>query len=157
MSGISHHIEFQFGMIPFLEERIMLRDKTATLQYCSIPCSAAEFIISLYVSHFSSDWVEIRHDPFLRGKDHVERQNSDPAALQYFMQCCRIYNQPISQPFLIRLSWNLAWLVSRVKGSSLHWKNVTLQHCSIPCTAAESISSPYLSHFSSDWAAIWHD
>ena len=144
-------------MIILLGERIMSRDITATLQYCSIPCSAAEFIISLYVSHFSSDWVEIRHDPFLRGKDHVERQNSDPAALQYFMQCCRIYNQPISQPFLIKLSWNSAWLVSRVKGSSLHWKKVTLQHCSIPCSAAESIISPYLSHFSSDWAAIWHD
>ena len=137
-------------MITLLGERIMSRDKTATLQYCSIPCSAAEFI----VSHFSSDWVEIRHDPFLRGKDHVERQNSDPAALQYFMQCCRIYNQPISQPFLIKLSWNSAWLVSRVKGSSLHWKIVTLQHCSIPCSACRISISKELGHFSMDWAEI---
>ena len=44
----------KFGMIILLGERIMSRDITATLQYCSIPCSAAEFIISLYVSHFSS-------------------------------------------------------------------------------------------------------
>ena len=109
----------KFGMIILLGERIMSRDITATLQYCSIPCSAAEFIISLYVSHFSSYWVEIRHDPFVRGKDHVERKNSDPAALQYFMQCCRIseyFTAYISQPFL-------NWLADILHDYSLGGKN----------------------------------
>ena len=49
--------------------------KTVTLQQCSTICSGAE--------------PEILHDDSLSGKDQVNGQNSDPAALQYYMQCCR--------------------------------------------------------------------
>ena len=69
----------------------------------------------LYLSHFSTDWAEILHDCYLGGKDEVCRQNIDPAALQYSMQHCRISNRTITQPFLIGLSWNLAWLLLRYK------------------------------------------
>ena len=36
------------------------------------------------------DWAEILHDNSLVKKDLVYAQNSDPAKLQYYMQCCRI-------------------------------------------------------------------
>ena len=36
------------------------------------------------------DWAEILHDDSLDGKDQIYSQNSDPAALQYSMQRCRI-------------------------------------------------------------------
>ena len=64
---------------------------TVTLQHCSYTCSAAEPLnIRLYLCHFSTDLAEILHDNSLVGeKDQVYSQNSDPAALQYYMQRCR--------------------------------------------------------------------
>ena len=47
-------------------------------------------LISLYLNHFLTDWPEILHDDSLSGKDDVYGQNSYPAALQYYMQRCRI-------------------------------------------------------------------
>ena len=76
----------------------------------------------LYHSHFLTEWAEILHDSYLGGKDDVWRQNIDPAALQYTMQRCRISNRTITQPFLMGLSWNLAWLLLRCKQSSLDTK-----------------------------------
>ena len=56
----------------------------------STTCSAAEPInIRLYLCHFSTDWAEILHDNSLGEKDQVCAQNSDPAALQYYMQSYR--------------------------------------------------------------------
>ena len=82
------------------------------------PPSRSKCLYWLYLSHFWTEWAEILHDCYLGGKDEVCRQNIDPAALQYSMQRCRIYNQTVTQPFLIGLSWNLAWLLLRCKQSS---------------------------------------
>ena len=38
-----------------------------------------ETLISLYLSHFSTDWAEILHDDSLDGKDQVYSQISDTA------------------------------------------------------------------------------
>ena len=45
------------------------------------------------------------------------------------------------------------------KDPAYRFKTVTLKHCSIRCSAAESLNnkSLYLSHFSTDWAEILHD
>ena len=83
-----------------------------------------------YFDHF--DFAKLRpglHDCYLGKMDKVCRQNIDPAALQYSMQRCRISNQTITQPFLIRLSWNLAWLLFSCKQSSLDTKQ-------LPCSTA---------------------
>ncbi len=47
------------------------------------------FIPPLYLRRFSTDWPEILHDESLSWKDQVYGQNSDPAALKYYMQCFR--------------------------------------------------------------------
>ena len=84
------------------------------------PCSKCLYWLHFF--HFSTELAEILHDCYLGGKDKVCRQNIDPAALQYSMQRCRISSQTITQPFLIQLSWNLAWLLFRWKGWSLQTK-----------------------------------
>ena len=79
------------------------------------PCVRSKCLYWLYLSHFSTKWAVILHDCFLGGKDEVCRQNIDPAALQYSMQRCRIFNRTITQPYFIGLSWNLAWLLLSCK------------------------------------------
>ena len=49
--------------------------------------TTTETLNSLYLSHFLT---EILHEYSLGGKYQVQSQNSDPAALQYPMQLCRM-------------------------------------------------------------------
>ena len=97
-SCILHHFASLFSIITANPPRVGISQRIEyppSIELC-IPiniflCSSAFFSIIL-------------HDCYLGGKDEVCRQNIDPAALQYSMQRCRISNQTITQPFLIRLS-----------------------------------------------------
>ena len=109
--------------MPSSDQALALAEPEARLYNHQPPRpTRSKCLFRLYLSHFSTDWAEILHDCYLGGKDEVCRQNIDPAALQYSMQRCRISNQTITQPFLIRLSLNLAWLLRRCKQSSLDTK-----------------------------------
>ena len=116
----------------------------------------------LYLSHFSTDWAEILHDSYLSGKDEVCRQNIDPAAMQYSMQRCRIFKHCTAYisaiPQQIELKFCVITLeVKRIDSSD---KTGTLQHCSIPCSAAESLIfiQPLAWSFLIDWGAeFWCD
>ena len=65
------------------------------------------FIIIIAIA--SESFAEIWHDHSIWGKDHVERKNCDPAALQNSMQRCRIYNQPISHQIELKFGMTILY------------------------------------------------
>ena len=91
------------------------RVKTVTLQHCSIPCSAAEYLntLGLYLSYFSTDWAENFHDCSLGGKDQVYRVKT--LTLQHCSIPCSAAESLntlclTSQPFLNVFSWNFCMI-----------------------------------------------
>ena len=129
--------------------RIESRDEIWTLQHCSILCSAAESLILSAHNSVISHWIGLKFRQINLLVWRIKFRDETwtlPAALQYSIQCCKISIQSVTQPFLVRFSWNL---VESDQESKL---KVTLENCSIPCSAAESLKSQFfLSHFLSEW------
>ena len=88
----------------------------------------------LYLRHFSTDWPEILHDNSPSGKDQVFSQNSDPAALQYYMQHWRIsihstvYISWIELKFCIMSMWKGSNVESKQWRCSTAVFNAVLQN-----------------------------
>ena len=105
-------------MITLYVKRIKSMVKTVTLQHCSITCSAAEPlntnqpILSLTLTE--TDWLWQVGQKWLS------------SCLEPTTTTHRFFEFLVSQPFLDRLNWNLAWWLSRWYRLSLEQKKYFL-------------------------------
>ena len=129
ISAISQQIELKFGAITLEVKRINSRDKTRTLQHCSIPCSVAESLNTLqpisqpffnglswnfawWLSSWEGSSIDLKQWPCSTAAFH--------AALQNLWTL-----NSLSQLFLNVISWDLACWYFRWKGSSSYSQNST--------------------------------